>query len=84
MKFNWDKITLVVGIGMNILPFLHIFQIVKDSSSKGQSLIAIFGYIFCFCVWFIYGYIKKDSVIKWTNSTAIIVNILLIFLNLPL
>ena len=68
----WSKVTIIVGIGMGLLPLFHVWEMHSVRSSAGQSF---WGALFLECgiaTWLVYGILKRDSVIVVTNGIGIV------------
>ncbi len=58
--FNvWSKVTIVVGIGMGLLPLFHVWEMHSVQSSVGQSFWGAVFLEFGIVTWFIYGLQKE-------------------------
>ncbi len=66
-----SKVTIVVGIGMGLLPLFHVLEMHSVRSSAGQSFRGALFLEFGIATWLVYGSLKKDPVIVVTNSIGI-------------
>ena len=72
----WSKVTVVVGVGMGLLPLFHVLEMHSVRSSVGQSFWGALFLEFGIATWLIYGILKRDSVIVVTNSIGIVAGLI--------
>ena len=72
----WSKVTIVVGIGMGLLPLFHVWEMHSVRSSVGQSFLGALFLEFGIATWLVYGILKRDVVIIIANGIGIVAGLI--------
>lgn len=70
-----DRVIFVVGVFGPIMTLPQVWEIWVGHEAAGVSLISWSAYLFCACIWLLYGLVHKEKPIIVSNVLGVILNI---------